>query len=121
MQLQNSPAQTACTQLDEQLLLCNNRLLPLHVRHIHDEFMQLGKVEHLHAEPRNIMHTGVSDQLILGIIRERQRLRVLPVFPLYRKLHLVPPWPFLPSCTDDWSSHFHLGLAANTVTLDHCM
>lgn len=53
------------------------------------------------------------DVHILGVIGQRQRLRVLPVFTLDGELHLVPLRPLLSPCTDDRGGHFHLHLAAH--------
>lgn len=50
---------------------------------------------------------------ILGVIGQRQRLRVLPVFAFDGELHLVSLSPLLSSCTDDRGGHFHLHLAAH--------
>lgn len=57
--------------------------------------------------------TGMIDVHIPGIIWQRQRLRVLPIFTLDGELHLVPLRPLLSSCTDDRGGHFHLHLAAH--------
>ena len=53
------------------------------------------------------------DAPILGIIGQRQRFGILPIFTLDGELHFVALRPLLSPCTDDRGGHFHLHLAAH--------